>query len=137
MGKGLFARLFEDSQEVARGLAIQAESDLKEAVAEQIDADSGSSAADLRAVPPARQRTLVFLSMLAEEVHFPRPSDGKRMVAFDWTPIRYRNVISVLKTLSMRAPTPMAKARSALRLSTDGPERAMVTASRLRSGRFC
>jgi hypothetical protein len=39
----------------------------------------------------------VFLSLLAEQVHFPRPSDGKKLVAFDWTPLRYRNVISVLK----------------------------------------
>lgn len=39
----------------------------------------------------------VFLSLAAEQVHFPRPSDGKKMVTFDWTPIRYRNVISVLK----------------------------------------
>src|ERR1700752_649166 len=38
-----------------------------------------------------------FLSILAERVHFPRPSDGKKLVAFEWTPIRYRNVISVLK----------------------------------------
>jgi hypothetical protein len=30
-------------------------------------------------------------------VHFPRPSDGRKLVTFDWTPIRYRNVISVLK----------------------------------------
>jgi hypothetical protein len=29
--------------------------------------------------------------------HFPRPSDGKRLVVSEWTPIRYRNVISVLK----------------------------------------
>jgi hypothetical protein len=35
--------------------------------------------------------------MRADQTHFPRPSDGKRLVAFDWTPIRYRNVISVLK----------------------------------------
>ena len=35
--------------------------------------------------------------MSAEHVHFPRPSDGKKMIAFEWTPIRYRNVISVLK----------------------------------------
>ena len=35
--------------------------------------------------------------MTADQVHFPRPSDGKKLVAFDWTPIRYRNVISVLK----------------------------------------
>lgn len=39
----------------------------------------------------------VLLSLTAEGVHFPRPSDGKKMVSFDWTPIRYRNVISVLK----------------------------------------
>jgi DNA invertase Pin-like site-specific DNA recombinase len=50
--------------------------------------------ARFRELGSARQ---VLLSMLAEGVHFPRPSDGKRLVAFDWTPIRYRNVISVLK----------------------------------------
>src|SRR3954468_14166753 len=50
--------------------------------------------ARFRELGSARQ---VLLSMLAEGVHFPRPSDGKKLVAFDWTPIRYRNVISVLK----------------------------------------
>jgi hypothetical protein len=35
--------------------------------------------------------------MSAERVHFPRPSDGKRMIAFEWRSVRYRNVISVLK----------------------------------------
>jgi excisionase family DNA binding protein len=50
--------------------------------------------ARFRQLGSARQ---VLLSMLAEGVHFPRPSDGKKLVAFDWTPIRYRNVISVLK----------------------------------------
>jgi hypothetical protein len=49
--------------------------------------------ARFRELGSARQ---VLLSLTAE-VHFPRPSDGKRMIAFDWTPIRYRNVISVLK----------------------------------------
>ncbi len=39
----------------------------------------------------------VLLSLAADGDHFPRPSDGKKMVSFDWTPIRYRNVISVLK----------------------------------------
>jgi len=39
----------------------------------------------------------VLLSLTADGVHFPRPSDGKKMVSFDWTPIRYRNVLSVLK----------------------------------------
>ena len=39
----------------------------------------------------------VLLSLAAEEMHFPRPSDGKSLVTFDWTAIRYRNVISILK----------------------------------------
>ena len=39
----------------------------------------------------------VHLALKDEGVHFPRPSDGKRMMAFDWAPIRYRNVISLLK----------------------------------------
>ena len=50
--------------------------------------------ARFRELGSARQ---VHLSLTADQFHFPRPSDGKRMVAFDWTPIRYRNVISVLK----------------------------------------
>ena len=50
--------------------------------------------ARFRQLSSARQ---VFQSMLAEQVHFPRPSDGKKLIAFVWTPIRYRNVISVLK----------------------------------------
>lgn len=47
-----------------------------------------------RKLGSARQ---VLLSLGADQVHFPRPSDGKKMTSFDWTPIRYRNVISVLK----------------------------------------
>ncbi len=39
----------------------------------------------------------VHLSMAAEHIHFPRPSDGKKLTMFEWHPIRYRNVISVLK----------------------------------------
>jgi DNA invertase Pin-like site-specific DNA recombinase len=50
--------------------------------------------ARFRKLGSARQ---VLLSMRADQVHFPRPSDGKKLVSFDWTPIRYRNVISVLK----------------------------------------
>jgi hypothetical protein len=38
-----------------------------------------------------------FISMRAQQIHFLRPSAGKRLVAFEWTPICYRNVISVLK----------------------------------------
>ncbi len=50
--------------------------------------------ARFRKLGSARQ---VLLSLLAEQVCFPRPSDGKKLVSFDWTPVRYRNVISVLK----------------------------------------
>lgn len=39
----------------------------------------------------------VLLSMTADQIHFPRPSDEGRMSNFKWLPIRYRNVISVLK----------------------------------------
>jgi len=39
----------------------------------------------------------VHLSMVADQIHFPRPSDGKMLTSFEWHPIRYRNVISILK----------------------------------------
>jgi len=41
----------------------------------------------------------VLLSMSDEGIHFPRPSDGARLTSFEWRPIRYRNVISVLKNM--------------------------------------
>lgn len=39
----------------------------------------------------------VLLSMTVDQIHFPRPSDEGRMTSFTWMPIRYRNVIAVLK----------------------------------------
>jgi DNA invertase Pin-like site-specific DNA recombinase len=47
-----------------------------------------------RELGSARQ---VLLSMKADQIHFPRPSDEGRMTSFKWMPIRYRNVIAVLK----------------------------------------
>lgn len=47
-----------------------------------------------RQLGSARQ---AHLSLTAEGVFFPRPSDGKRLTSFDWRQIRYRNVIGVLK----------------------------------------
>jgi DNA invertase Pin-like site-specific DNA recombinase len=47
-----------------------------------------------RELGSARQ---VFLVLRADKIHFPRPSDGRTLVSFDWTLIRYRNVIAVLK----------------------------------------
>lgn len=48
-----------------------------------------------RQLGSARQ---THLSLAAEGMVFPRPSDGRRLTSFDWTPIRYRNVIGLLKT---------------------------------------
>jgi len=39
----------------------------------------------------------VFLWMRGEGLHFPRPSDGHSLVAFEWRVVRYRNVIAALK----------------------------------------
>lgn len=39
----------------------------------------------------------VLLSLATEQMHFPRPSDGKKLVNVEWTPIRYRSIISILK----------------------------------------
>lgn len=50
--------------------------------------------ARFRELGSARQ---VLLSMKADQIHFPRPSDEGRMTSFAWLPIRYRNVIAVLK----------------------------------------
>ena len=47
-----------------------------------------------RELGSARQ---AFLVLRADGIHFPRPSEGGTLASFDWTPIRYRNVISVLK----------------------------------------
>jgi hypothetical protein len=40
----------------------------------------------------------VLLSMKADQIHFPRPSDEGRTTSFEWTPIHYRHVIAILKT---------------------------------------
>jgi len=50
--------------------------------------------ARFRELGSARQ---AHLSLTAEHLCYPRPCDGRRMTSFDWTPIRYRNVIAVLK----------------------------------------
>lgn len=39
----------------------------------------------------------VLLSMTKDQIYFPRPSDEGRMTNFVWRPVRYRNVIGILK----------------------------------------
>jgi DNA invertase Pin-like site-specific DNA recombinase len=47
-----------------------------------------------RELGSARQ---VLLWMTLQNIHFPYPSDGRTLTSFEWRPIRYRNVISILK----------------------------------------
>lgn len=47
-----------------------------------------------RELGSARQ---VLLWMASEGIHFPYPSDGRTLTSFEWRPIRYRNVIAILK----------------------------------------
>jgi DNA invertase Pin-like site-specific DNA recombinase len=47
-----------------------------------------------RELGSARQ---VLLWMASQNVHFPDPSNGRTLISFEWRPIRYRNVISILK----------------------------------------
>src|SRR6266851_189973 len=47
-----------------------------------------------RELGSARQ---VLLWMASQDIHFPYPSNGRTSTSFDWRPIRYRNVISILK----------------------------------------
>lgn len=69
-----------------------------------------------RKLGSARQ---VFLSLAGEQVHFPRPSDDKKMVTFDWTPIRNRpdlvfdpivvsGQLPVIHEARQRSPAPKA-----------------------------
>lgn len=50
--------------------------------------------AKFRELGSARQ---VLLWMAADGVHFPYPTDGRTWTSFEWRPIRYRNVIAILK----------------------------------------
>jgi len=39
----------------------------------------------------------VLLWMASQNIHFPYPSNGRTLTSFEWRPIRYRNIISILK----------------------------------------
>ena len=47
-----------------------------------------------RELGSARQ---VLLWMSSQSIHFPYPTDGRTLTSFEWRPIRYRNVIAILK----------------------------------------
>src|SRR5215470_13316895 len=88
--------------------------------------------ARFRVIGSARQ---VLLSMTADGIHFPRPSDEGRMTSFEWRPIRYRNVIAILNNPFYAGCTCTAKARSAPRWSMGEPAGATDTASPLEHGK--
>src|SRR6202047_32780 len=50
--------------------------------------------ARFRELGSARQ---VLLWMASQNAHFPYPSNGRTLTSFEWRPIRYRNIISILK----------------------------------------
>ena len=91
--------------------------------------------ARFRELGSARQ---VLLALTEEEVCFPRPSDGRSMISFDWTPIRYRNVLSLLKNPFYAGAYCYGKSQVQTEI-VDGRmcARAMAAANRLRSGKFC
>ena len=88
--------------------------------------------ARFRELGSARQ---VLLHLTADGVHFPRPSDGKRMASFEWRAVRYRNVISVLKNPFYAGAYAYGKARSAPRSWMAISAGATATAGRLSGGR--
>lgn len=71
----------------------------------------------------------VLLSLTEDKLCLPRPTDGRSTTTFDWTPIRYRNVISVLKNPFYAGVYLNAKARSAPRSSMAAPARLMAMAN--------
>ena len=89
--------------------------------------------ARFRELGSARQ---VLLSMKADQIHFPRPSDEGRMTNFEWMPIRYRNVIAILKNPFYAGVYVYGKEREAHRdRRWEGAARATGTASRSGHGR--
>lgn len=75
-----------------------------------------------RELGSARQ---VLLWMAAEGIHFPRPSDGIRLTSFEWQPVRYRNIISVLKNPFYAGAYGYGKSGKRIELADNG--RARVT----------
>src|SRR5258705_1156182 len=52
-----------------------------------------------RELGSARQ---ALLWMASQNIHFPYPSNGRTLTSFEWRPIRYRNVISILASRPFR-----------------------------------
>jgi hypothetical protein len=68
--------------------------------------------------------------MKADQFHSPHPSDGKRLVTFDCTPIRYRNVISVLKNSFYAGTYAHGKSEKVTEFVDGRPAKATATENR-------
>jgi Resolvase, N terminal domain len=87
------------------------------------------------ACPTARQRAPEPVAG-GGGLFFPRPSDGRRLTSFDWTPIRYRNVIGLLKNPFYAGAYVYGKAGSGSRWSTGGRANPTAMENRPRTGTF-
>src|SRR3984957_7159216 len=67
----------------------------------------------------------VLLSMMADQIHFPRPSDEGRMTNFEWMRIRYRNVITILNNPFYAGVYVYGKSEKRPSISTAGRGEAM------------
>jgi hypothetical protein len=87
-----------------------------------------------RELGSARQ---VLLSMTKDQVHFPRPSDGKSWSLSSGCRSATAMSSPCSRTHSMQVLMPTAKASSAPRSLTDDCARPTATANRLRPARSC
>ena len=87
-----------------------------------------------RELGSARQ---VLISLTADDFHFPRPSDGRKTVSFDWVPIRYRSVISILKNPFYAGVYVYGKSEKRTEIVDGGLAKATDTASLSQRGTCC
>ena len=86
-----------------------------------------------RELGSARQ---VLLWMASQNVHFPYPSNGRTLTSFEWRPIRYRNVISILKNPFYAGVYAYGKSEKRTTIVDVVRARAMATTSRWVRGRY-
>lgn len=87
-----------------------------------------------RELGSARQ---VLISLTADNFHFPRPSDGRKTVSFDWVPVRYRSIISILKNPFYAGVYVYGKSEKRTEIVDGGLAKATATESLLEHGKCC
>ena len=77
------------------------------------------------------------MSLRSEQVHFPRPTDRSSLTHFDWTLIRYRNVLSVIRNPFYAGAYAYGKSGNKTTIVDGRAHKSYKHPSRLRSGRCC